>query len=51
MTIQHRFSQNQKMQQKMALNAQMRQSIQLLRMAGQELNEYINASMEKNPFL
>ena len=39
------------MQQKMALNAQMRQSIQLLRMAGQELNEYINASMEKNPFL
>lgn len=35
----------------MALTPQMRQSLQLLAMPAQELNEYIEAILEKNPFL
>ncbi len=39
------------MQQRMALTPQMRQSIRLLGMSAQELNEYIDSLIEKNPLL
>ncbi|MFH0731653.1 MAG: RNA polymerase factor sigma-54 [Candidatus Omnitrophota bacterium] len=39
------------MLQKMALTPQMKQSIQLLGMSTKDLNEYVDAALEKNPFL
>lgn len=49
--MRHKFSQNQKQQQKMALTPQMRQSIALLAMPVKELSEYVDTVLEKNPFL
>ncbi|MFH0764106.1 MAG: RNA polymerase factor sigma-54 [Candidatus Omnitrophota bacterium] len=49
--MKHKFSQNQKQQQKMALTPQMRQSIELLAMPMKELGEYVDSILEKNPFL
>lgn len=49
--MKHKLAQSQRLQQRMALTPQMRQSIELLAMPSAELNEYIDAILEKNPFL
>src|SRR3989338_7716039 len=49
--MQHKFSQQQKIFQKMVLTPQMRQSLKLLSMSINDLNEYIDAVITGNPFI
>ena len=49
--MKYRFSNQQRMLQKMSLTPQMRQSIQLLGMSASDISEYIETLLIKNPFL
>src|SRR3989338_3042374 len=49
--MKHKLSQHYKMLQKMVLTPQMKQSIQMLAMSTQDLNEYVESALEANPFL
>ncbi len=49
--MKYKLSIYQRMQQKLALTPQMRQSMQLLGMSAKELIEYIDSLIEKNPLL
>ncbi|MDP3790176.1 MAG: hypothetical protein Q8R48_07235, partial [Candidatus Omnitrophota bacterium] len=49
--MKHKFGHQQKFSQRMALTPQMRHSLQLLGMSTKDLNEYVDAAVEANPFL
>lgn len=51
MNMEHKFSQHQKILQKLSLTPQMKQSIKLLGMATKDLNEYVESAIDANPFL
>ena len=49
--MKHRFSQSQKLLQKMALTSKMKHSIQMLGMSVKDLSEYIDTVISSNPLL